>query len=304
VGWRIASGLANGGWSTRLADPTYDRNWRTLVADMLPRRHRAIAIVDLTGLFIDEPRKAERFLARVRSSYRWVICLVLDPWVAEFDTLLKPFLGQVDLVWSQSPHAYIDAMPEIAGRSCLIPFPVGLRPTSPTRRMALATAGGMDDARISFVGSIESFNRDRVYWWLAAQEYPDRIVFDRTSAAADDGLGIEASLEAYLTRLVRTQACLNLTRRSTGVRVTTERSFDVPALNRLLVQEACREMHCYMTPGEEFVEVNSFPALLATSEDLRADPAKYQRIRAAGHARHQACFSDQAVVRHLSALLA
>ncbi|WP_448191861.1 glycosyltransferase family protein [Azospirillum sp. sgz301742] len=304
IGWRTATGLERSGWKTRQIDLRHDLGFNPDAVDAFTARRagarRRFAFVDLPVFFgPNEIPAAVAFLQRLRPHYDAIVCMIFDAWTPGLDVQLRECLPHLDLIWAVHPYASAFSNPAIAAKATFIPVMTGIDPEMATPAPAEGAEG---DHRLSFAGSIEAFNVHRMYWYLLSRQYPEFLHFS-VSDSRDDGLSVEASQALYLDRLRRTKHCLNLSRRATGYRALTGRAFEVPAMNRLLVQEYCEDVRYYFRPGEHFVEFETIDELLASADDIRSRPEHFRRMAGDAHRFFRERYADDAVTRHLSHLL-
>lgn len=301
IGWRTATGLKRSGWETRQVDLRYDLRFDPeAIAAFTARRagsRRRFVFVDPFGFFgANDIPQAVAFLQQLRPHYDAVVCMIFDAWTPDLDVQLRAYLPHLDLIWSVHPYSTVFSNPAIAAKTTFIPVMTGIDPEAATP----APAAG--DDRLSFTGSIEASNIHRLYWYLLSRQYPEFLHFS-VSDSRSDGMSVEASQALYLDRLQRTKHCLNLCRRSNGDRILTGRSFEVPAMNRLLVQEYAEDVRYYFSAGEHFVEFETADELLASIDDIRNRPEHFRRVADDAHRFFRERYADDAVTRHLSRLL-
>jgi hypothetical protein len=208
----------------------------------------------------------------------------------------------VDVIWTPDPDSQLFADPVIRAKATFFPVAVGIDPILSKLDPGLLNSSAFEKKSMSFVGSIEVFNFYRVFWFLYLNRMPDKFDF-KISSVGNDGLSVEDSMEKYLARLFSTSYCLNFTRRSNGYRSPTGRIFDVLAAGRLLIQERCDEAHCYIVPGEHFVEFETVYELIELAERVQGDTPALMRIAEAGQKFWVDRYGDYALTRHLSTFL-
>ncbi len=250
-----------------------------------------LVLIDEDTAFRKDPGKRLAHLDRLRKVAKRLGRLVPDPWGWDFHGRLARSADRYDFVWGMAPTLR-DAMPALAEKFCLIPYPTGFG-----HLFDEIVARGAPPAGLGFCGAIEDYNIHRYFWLLSALAGATPLQISVTSQQPD-GLGYEASLKVYLGRLLSTGANLSLTMRPTGDRIMVGRTFDVLRGERLLVQEATPDARHYLTPGEDFVEIGGIGELPEAAERIRSGAC--EAIRAQGAETFRRAYSDLAVVRHLA----
>jgi hypothetical protein len=281
-GPRMKTAFAAAGADLVLTDPNLDG------AEAIPCD---LALLDDTALFAKDPAKKQDFLERVRKVSGKVCLLEPDPWMTHFPKRVADNAALYDFIWSMAP-----SMAEAGSLNkpfCLIPFPVGFGGIFDRLEQGPAPVPGA-----SFCGAIEDYNFHRYYWFLANAKAGSPMDFVWTSHAAAGG-GVEAEIEDYLRRLLRTEGCVSFSMRADGRRVVVGRSFDAIRAGRLLLQEACREFEYYFAPGSHFLKFDSMDELAELADGLRHGSA-HRDIARAGRDYFDRHYSDAAIARHLA----
>ncbi len=153
---------------------------------------------------------------------------------------------------------------------------------------AALTAPAGSVPRACFVGTIFSVNYPRLAWWAEAmvRDLPiDFMAWLPADQAVEDPMLCGQFTDAdYLSRLQGYRVAINLTRRSSGAKILTQRTLDIPALGGLLLEEHSFDAAYFLKPGIHYLPFETLGDLGAAIDAMLSDDAKRQRMVDAGKA--------------------
>src|SRR5260221_9290663 len=104
----------------------------------------------------------------------------------------------------------------------------------------------------------------------------DMLLSDHAAAEPRSDQDYADLLHVYL-------ASVNFTRRLSGIRIATGRSFEVPLCGGVLLEEDSIDTAYFMAPGEHYVPFDNLAELSAALIALLGDPDRRSQIAVSGH---------------------
>ena len=235
----------------------------------------------LSGVSADEgaqPAVLEILDLACRAFGGKVVLTYLDAWYDNFETLFEVAAELVELLHVPHPGLLPLLSPAAAAKTFCYPFPV-----NDLRDPAAARA---QHARAAFIGGINWANISRLVWWSEI-------------AAA----GLPVDLHPTLNPLARTQeqyaellgsyaVSLNLTTRTNGRPILTNRTIEAPVYGALLLEEATADTAYFMRPFEHYVPFDNLAELATRLIQLLSDAPLRESIQRAGHSWARQHFGD------------
>jgi hypothetical protein len=297
---RMCRGLELAGWSCPLRDPSYEG--KTPVEVTAERMISIVAEIDPEVILVDNDGIAlvagafddfVTWLRRYRPQAK-LVHINFDPWLKPQWARLRTLAAEVDLVWSHFPGLPVWNAPELAGKVCYAPFPMGIRieeVRAQTRRPAAV-----------FQGAVEWYNFSRVYWLTALAEVGAPIEL-RLTKHADDGLDPIESYLRYIEGYFSVDRLLSFSLRPGDARIITGRSFESIFAGACLIQEQTDDMDSYFIPLVHYVPFTSLQDLRDVLATLDAHPGLVQTIAQRGQEFYLERYSDERIVSCLEHML-
>ncbi|MBV8166335.1 MAG: glycosyltransferase family 1 protein, partial [Alphaproteobacteria bacterium] len=238
-------------------------------------RPRLIIFDDLfeRGLSADPELRAPigEVLETARRAGSRVVKLLMDGWLPAPDSMYRGLGTHFDLVNHLVPARLAEAAPDERAATYCCPFPFDQpMPSVPYGRIS----------RVSFVGSVNRECPSRLAWW--AESIGAGIPLD--FLLTDHGAPQQRSDQEYINLLTEYRISVNFTRRYTGARIATGRTFEIPLSGGLLLEEDSADSRYFLKPGVHCVTFANLAELEAATRALLADPASCRRIAGAGQA--------------------
>lgn len=233
-----------------------------------------------TGLSAGSPEtvgKVRTVLAEARARFGCrIVKSFPDAWMIEPEKVRAGLGDIIDLVHHCHPGILDRAEREDRARTFCFPYPYEVaRPTTPAAAIA----------RASFVGTIYTHNYARLVWWAEIERLGLPVDFTAflpaDLAKASDGQQTDTD---YANLLQGYRASINFTRRSTGVKILTGRTLEVPMTGGVLLEEDSFDAGWFLKPGIHYMPFESLPDLQAGLSLLLEDDARCDRIRRDGKA--------------------
>lgn len=297
---RMCRGLELAGWSCPLRDPSYEG--KTLVDVTAERLIRIAAETDPEVILVDNDGislvagafdEFVKWLRRYRPQAK-LVHMNFDPWLKSQWPRLQALAAQVDLVWSHFPGLPVWQAPELAGKLCYAPFPMGIRlgEVRPRTRRKAAV----------FQGAVEWYNFSRAYWLTALAEIGAPVEL-RLTKHADDGLDPIQSYLRYIEGYFEVDRLLSFSLRPGDARIITGRSFESIFAGACLIQEQTDDMDSYFIPLVHYVPFTTLQDLRDVLATLDAHPGLVQAIAQRGQEFYLARYSDERIASCLEHML-
>ncbi len=297
IGPRFADAATRYGWPARFHPMPMLNFYDDFLAILAECRDYAADVLILDDNFIQRegmiPLRREFIteLRRIRPSIK-IVALYLDSW--EIDpAVMREAAADVDALWVTTPSMPHWSEPGYAGKLLQAPLAHGGHHQAPDE---VATE------RISFIGGLKGYNWHRALWWSAAIKHQLPIDW-HLSSHQTDGLSPLDSYADYMKRLAASGCSLNLAMRPDLSCVITDRTFEVPLVGALLVQEAAADIDYFFVSGEHYLGFSNFAELRAIARLVAEQPDTVQEIRRAGHDFAVARYADEKLMGYLDALL-
>lgn len=246
-----------------------DRLRRT-IADAAPD----IILIDdpiTTGVTVD-PAHAETVLATLaaaRAGGAKLVAQYPDGWHPAIPALINRLADQLDLIVMVHGAQFGRLSATAAGKLLYFPFPV-VDPRPPGSMPTVLKP------RACVLGRINWANEARLVWW-------NEIV--RRGLPVDihpTVFGEERSRVDYAHLCGSYAINIDLTMRTSGVRILTGRTIEVPLYGSVLLEEANEDAAYFFRPHDHYVPFSTLHELEARLETLLADAPRRQRIAQAG----------------------
>lgn len=198
----------------------------------------------------------------------------LDAWQTEGWDRMRAVAPFADSIWTVFPILDLWDEPAFADKMTYVPIPMGVDPDR------LPAPGPLGEP--TFQGSIMWANIPRLFWLdgMAALDRP--ITVKRSDWGEVEELSAIDSYAAYLSRLAATGLNLNFCLRTTGERIFTGRTLEVPFVGTLLLQERAADVDCYLDEGTHYLGFETLTELAEKLDWVRAHPDEAAAIRDAG----------------------
>ncbi|MBV8170058.1 MAG: glycosyltransferase family 1 protein [Alphaproteobacteria bacterium] len=207
---------------------------------------------------------AHAFAAARRKLGTRVVAVFRDAWSQAPERLLEGLGQSVDLV--QHCHPLLLDHPALTDPRIYCYFhPVHVAPP---------TAAPGSIARAGSVGSINFANAGRTVWWAEGADAGLPLDFHETAFAGDGML----SPEAYANLLCAHQITVNLTRRTSGVKIITGRTLEVLSVGGMLLEEDSLDTRYFLQPGRHYLPFETWTDLSELIPWLLERPDVRQRI--------------------------
>lgn len=292
IGYRIKKAISSQGWAVSLLPIQEVHHYSS------PEKND-FALIDVFTFHNMAPDNICSVLSRLRNYFRKIILFDVDVWAGRFDSMLQAISGHVDYIWGFTADWKLTGEQCFQGRSIAFPYFGGFDHLSTIIDATL----DWNTCSFNFTGSVQSYNINRIYWILEFMHRNVPIEVNITHPLVDDGLEPDQSQQQYAQEVATTHAAINLISRGDGSRPATGRSFEVPSLNRLLIQESCPVFHRYFVEGEHFFEFSDIEQLSTIIEFLRSHPKTAQTICSQGHQFYREHYSCRKLVEHLQTIL-
>jgi len=297
VGPRLVQGLINGGWEARYFDTEYN-DLKIAISDVKPRFSK-ICVLDVEDIYVNKKSTLKEVLEIIRGNYQIVIGVLYDSWQIETQAMLVDVGGFFDYFWG---GALVTSMNSLnlyhSVNTIFFPLPAGID----SEYLNLLRSQINSSSRlIGFSGGIGLANPSRMYWRSELNNI-EQIKFDLSSHLKVNINPIN-DYKNYLQRLSNNYASLNFSLRGNSDRTPTARSFEVPSIGRLLIQEYTDDLHYYFNPGEHFLEFSNAKQLRNITEEIKLHPEIVTEIAKSASIFFDSRYSDKMLVKHLQAIL-
>lgn len=210
-------------------------------------------------------------LADARAGGAKLLAYYCDGWYPTVPPLMSALAERVDLFQVCHMSVLSRLSTAAAVKTQWYPFPC-----TDTRQPAVLDQARL--ARACIVGRINGLNESRLVWWTEIARSGLPVDLHPTL------LGAERTAEDYAALLARYAVGLNFTTRTSGTRIMTGRSLEIPCSGTVLLEEACDDTASFLRPFEHYVPFRTLAELGGRLTALLADPARCGRIAAAGQA--------------------
>jgi hypothetical protein len=234
----------------------------------------------------DAPGAIMRALKRDQPKLR-AIGLYLDPWLQDQWNDIEAAVGVLDGFWSPVPTT-LWQRPAFKGKMLFVPLP---------HTVSCSPQGSLRP-ELAFRGGVQYSNWYRTFWLTAIADagLPLRSMVSNHRREFLTGLD---GYRAYLRESATMGATLNFALRSDGIPTITGRTFEIPAVGGLLVQERSDDIDCYFVPGRHYLRFETLSDLADIVHLLRTEPDIAETIRRAGSDFFQERYGDQKLMSYL-----
>jgi hypothetical protein len=210
--------------------------------------------------------------ARRRFGTRVIKCFP-DAWAIRDERVFHGLGSCVDLVYHCHPAILGKASPHERSASFCYPWP---------HQVATPTKPAGVIPRASFVGTIYSFNFGRVVWWAEAGNLGLPIDFVTWLPGghpdADPESGGQFSDTDFVNALHSYRLSINFTRRSSGVKILTGKTVEIPMAGGCLLEEHSVDAAYFLKPGIHYLPFATLADLAAAIETLLDDEPRRLRM--------------------------
>jgi hypothetical protein len=216
-----------------------------------------------------------------------ILGLYLDPWIQDQWNDIEAAVGILDGFWSIIP-TLLWQRPAFRGRTLFAPLPHAdsYSPQGPLR------------PELAFRGGVQYSNWYRAFWLAAIADagLPLRVKVSNHAREALSGLD---GYRAYLQETATMGATLNFSLRSDGNPTLTARTFEIPSVGALLVQERSDDVDLYFVPGRHYLRFETLTDLADIVHLLRTQPDIAETIRRAGADFFQERYAGTKIISYL-----
>ncbi|MEO5351840.1 MAG: glycosyltransferase [Magnetococcus sp. XQGC-1] len=146
-----------------------------------------------------------------------------------------------------------------------------------------------------FSGTICSGHWTRVFWLKAAAHVGLTIDARINAFSYDNPVYKKSPLDDYafyMKGLADATCCLNMIMLDSQERYLVARSFEIPFVGSLLIQEYSEQMHNYYIPGEHYLEYSTISELVGIMRFISENTEEAEEIRRSGNAFAREHYSD------------
>ena len=291
IGPKMVNALHSGGWSPHLFQPNIES-----ALHLSETSGAEIAFVDLQAAIFNQPNpQVHNFLEILQKSHRVLIGLFYDCWRCDAHSNALKYKDYFKYYWIQS-REHVDKFQIDNLQVITFPYPHGALDYDLSR-----IESNTPENIFGFAGGIEDTNYTRIFWILALCG-DRRFVFDISSHSSST-LSAYDDYVNYLNRLSKYSYGVNFSTRTDGSRCITGRSFEIPIIGRLLVQEKCPDLQYYFEPGTHYYDFDSLESLVHVFDKVTSDPHSAKKIAEEGHRFWKDKYSDKKLVSHLERLI-